>query len=88
MSADRKKRLDALIRKMDDGMGIVRDIPDPSSLDRYAHFADGPHVRNVYTHDSPEPHPGYAAWERLLTYDLDDQRELWPHDPVTAAADL
>lgn len=87
---DQSKRangLRAVIRLMDDGMGIVKDIYDESALGRYAHVADGSHGRNVYTDDSPEPDAAYSTWKRLLTWDLDADVEVWPASPVDLAVE-
>jgi hypothetical protein len=84
----REERLARLARQMDDGMGLTRDDPGYVT-ERYAHFADGTHGRMVYTQDTPEPHPGYVGdrWERLLTWDLDEDDEVWPASPVDLAVE-
>jgi hypothetical protein len=62
---------------MDDGMGVVRDDPDESVIGRYAHFADGPLTRNVYTSDSEVPDEAYADWKHLDTFNLDRDPGEW-----------
>lgn len=82
----REERLARLAAEMHDGMGLTRDDPGYAT-GRYAHFADGSYGRNVYTEDTPEPNVGYATWERLLTWDLDEDVEVWPASPVDLAVE-
>lgn len=85
---ERSKRLRVAIRAMDDGMGIVRDDYDEAVIGRYAHFADGPHSRNVYTSDDPKPDPLYVDWAHVATLDLDRDLDRWGRTQEQIVSDM